>query len=199
MLATRSPSFLHLVHDQRCYLSEHRSWAPRRQQFLSAPSISPYPPSPAFSKVNHLLRTCCSSPTAALSPGVTVLPFSSCLLNNTPGSWEHLKCGTPHEHDWACFFRPTAWLPEQPFSSQGPDCRKEVRAEARAFMASFLGFFFLDPQDHDTNEVLLPDFIIPKYQLLSSCGLQWVLLCSLIYGPSSLLVLQWIAQSSSGC
>ena len=104
MLATRSPSFLHLVHDQRCYLSEHRSWAPRRQQFLSAPSISPYPPSPAFSKVNHLLRTCCSSPTAALSPGVTVLPFSSCLLNNTPGSWEHLKCGTPHEHDWACLW-----------------------------------------------------------------------------------------------
>lgn len=113
----------------------------------------------------------------------------------TPGSWEHLKCGTPHEHDWACFFRPTAWLPEQPFSSQSPDSRKEGRAEASAFMASFLECFFLDPQDHDAYEVLLPEFIIPKSQLLSSCGLQWVLLCTLIYGPSSLLVLQWTAQS----
>lgn len=46
------------------------------------------------------------------------------------------------------------------------------RAEARAFVASFLEFFFLDPQDHDTYEVLLSAFIIPKSQLLSSRGLQ---------------------------
>lgn len=70
--------------------------------------------------------------------------------------------------------------------------KKGEQRQALSWLASW-NFFFLDPQDHDTYEVLLPEFTIPKSQLLSSCGLQWVL-CTLIYGPSSLLVLQWIAQ-----